>query len=137
SDTFFWTGITHGAVILLAGLLLVNPPAGYKVAAAAVKPKVRRHNLDFHCTEMLRTPQFYFLFVAMLSVGIGGLMVTAQLKPVATDFKIGAAAVTLALILTPLANGFSRILWGWASDYLGRDWTMFTAFSLQAVMLVA
>ena len=86
---------------------------------------------------MLRTPQFYFLFAAMLSIGIGGLMVTAQLKPVATNFKIGASAVTLALILTPLANGFSRILWGWVSEYFGRERTMFTAFFLQAIFLVA
>src|ERR1700740_1826483 len=84
SDTFLWTGITHGALILLAGLVLVNPPANYKVAAATVKPKVRRHDLEFTSWEMLRTPQFYFLFIAMLSIGIGGLMVTAQLKPVAT-----------------------------------------------------
>jgi OFA family oxalate/formate antiporter-like MFS transporter len=132
-----WTGISHGALILLSGLVLVNPPADYKVAAAAVKKNVRRHNLDFNYMEMLRTPQFYFLFVAMLSVGIGGLMVTAQLKPVATNFKIGEAALTIALVLTPLANGSSRILWGWASDYLGREYAMFTAFLLQAGFLVA
>ena len=138
SDTFLWTGISHGIVIMLSGLVLVNPPADYKVAAAvAAKPKVRRHNLEFNSMEMLGTPQFYFLFVAMLSIGIGGLMVTAQLKPIATDFKIGATAVTMALALTPLANGLSRILWGWISEYLGREWTMFTAFSLEAVFLVA
>ena len=137
SDTFLWTGITHGALILLSGLVLVNPPANYSVKAAAVKPKVRRHDVEFNCWEMLRTPQFYFLFVAMLSIGIGGLMVTAQLKPVATDFKIGEAAITIALVLTPLANGSSRILWGWVSDYLGREWTMFTAFGLQSILLVA
>jgi len=137
SDTFFWTGITHGAVILLAGLVLVNPPADYRVAAAAVKPKVRRHDLDFTYSEMLRTPQFYFLFIAMLSIGIGGLMVTAQLKPVATNFNVGEAALTVALVLTPLANGSSRILWGAVSDYLGREWSMFTAFLLQAIFLVA
>jgi hypothetical protein len=96
-----WTGISHGAVIVLAGLVLVNPPADYKVAIAAVRPKVRRHDLDFDYSEMLRTPQFYFLFIAMLSVGIGGLMVTAQLKPVATNFKVSDAALTLALVLTP------------------------------------
>lgn len=137
SDTFLWTGITHGAVILLAGLVLINPPAGYRVAAAAVKPKVRRHDLDFTYSEMLRTPQFYFLFIAMLSIGIGGLMVTAQLKPVATNFHVGEAALTVALVLTPLANGSSRILWGGVSDYLGREWTMFTAFLLEALFLVA
>lgn len=137
SDTFFWTGVTHGALIALAGLILVNPPADFKPVMAAVKPKVRRHHVEFTCTEMLRTPQFYVLFMAMLSMGIGGLMVTAQLKPVATNFKIGAAAVTMALILTPLANGMSRILWGWVSDHLGREWTMFTAFFLQSIFLVA
>jgi len=136
SQTFLWTGLSHGALIALAGLLMTNPPADYKVAPAAVKPKVRRHDLDFTYTEMLRTPQFYFLFLAMLSMGIGGLMVTAQLKPVATNFKVGEAALTIALILTPLANGFSRILWGWVSDYLGRERTMFTAFLLQAIFLL-
>jgi OFA family oxalate/formate antiporter-like MFS transporter len=137
SDTFLWTGISHGALILLAGLVLVNPPADYKVAAAAVKPRVRSHGLDFNSTEMLRTPQFYFLFLAMLSIGIGGLMVTAQLKPVATNFKVSDAALTVALILSPLANGSSRILWGWVSDYMGRERTMFTAFLLQAIFLLA
>ena len=48
ADTFLWTGISHGALILLSGLVLVNPPAGYKVAAAAVKPNVRRHDVDFN-----------------------------------------------------------------------------------------
>jgi OFA family oxalate/formate antiporter-like MFS transporter len=137
SDTFLWTGISHGALIILSGLVLINPPADYKVAAAVVKPNVRRQNLDFNYAEMLRTPQFYFLFLAMLSVGIGGLMVTAQLKPVATDFKIGEAALTVALVLTPLANGSSRLLWGWVSDYVGRERTMFTAFLLQAIFLLA
>ena len=137
SDTFLWTGISHGALIVLAGLVMVNPPADYKVAAAAVKPKVRRHDLEFYFSEMLRTPQFYFLFFAMLSMAIGGLMVTAQLKPVATNFKIGDAALTVALVLTPLANGSARILWGWVSDYLGRERTMFTAFFLQAICLLA
>ena len=137
ADTFFWTGLSHGVLIVLAGLVLVNPPSDYKVAAAVAKPKVRSAGLDFTPSEMLRTPQFYFLFFAMLSIGIGGLMVTAQLKPVATNFKIGAAAVTMALFLTPLGNGFSRILWGWVSDYLGREWTMFTAFLLQAIFLLA
>jgi OFA family oxalate/formate antiporter-like MFS transporter len=137
SDTFLWTGISHGALIVLAGLILVNPPANHEFRAAAVKKNVRRQNLDFNYSEMLRTPQFYFLFLAMLSVGIGGLMVTAQLKPVATNFRVADAALTVALVLTPLANGSSRILCGWVSDHLGRERTMFTAFLLQAIFLLA
>ncbi len=137
SDTFLWTGISHGGFIALSGLVMVNPPATYKVAAAAAKANVRRHDLQFTYSEMLRTPQFYFLFIAMLSVAIGGLMVTASVKPVATNFGIGATALTVALVLYPLANGLSRILWGSVSDYLGRERTMFIAFLLQAIFLVA
>ena len=137
SDTFIWTGITHGALIALSGLVMVNPPASYKVAAAAAKPNVRRHDLQFTYGEMLRTPQFYFLFVAMLSVAIGGLMVTASVKPVATDFGISHGALTVALILYPLANALSRILWGSVSDSFGRERTMFVAFLLQAIFLLA
>ena len=40
SDAFLWTGISHGALIVLAGLVLVNPPSNYKAAAAA--PRSRR-----------------------------------------------------------------------------------------------
>jgi len=139
SQTFAWTGITHGALIALSGLVLLNPPSPYKVAAAAAKPNaaVRRHDLQFTYTEMLRTPQFYFLFVAMLSVAIGGLMVTASVKPVATDFNIGHTALTIALILYPLGNALSRIMWGSVSDSLGREKTMFIAFLLQAIFLLA
>src|SRR5437868_212910 len=137
SATFLWTGISHGALIALSGLVLVNPPATYKVAAAAAKPNVRRHDLQFTYGEMLRTPQFYFLFVAMLSVATGGLMVTASVKPVATNFGISHGALTVALILYPLANAFSRILWGSVSDSFGRERTMFVAFLLQAIFLLA
>jgi OFA family oxalate/formate antiporter-like MFS transporter len=37
--------------------------------------------------------------------------------------------------LSPLANGASRIFWGWASDRLGREQTMIVAFVLQAIAL--
>src|ERR1700689_3506859 len=67
ADAFLWTGISHGALILLSALILVNPPANFKFAAAAVKPNVRRHDVNFDSSEMLRTPQLYFLFFAMLA----------------------------------------------------------------------
>ena len=48
---------------------------------------------------------------------------------------LSAAALTLAATLSPLANGASRIFWGWASDRLGRENTMIVAFVLQAICL--
>ncbi len=85
---------------------------------------------------MLRTPQFYVLFAMALMMGIGGLMATAQVGPMARSFKISATVLTVALTVDPLANGSARVFWGWVSDYIGRERAMFIAFLLQSVFLI-
>jgi OFA family oxalate/formate antiporter-like MFS transporter len=52
------------------------------------------------------------------------------------SWGLTAAALTLAATLSPVANGASRISWGWVSDHLGRENTMAIAFLLQAICLV-
>jgi OFA family oxalate/formate antiporter-like MFS transporter len=85
---------------------------------------------------MLRTVHFYVLFAMALMMGIGGLMATAQVAPMADTLKISATVLTISLTLNPLANGGARIFWGWVSDHVGRERTMFVAFLLQALVLV-
>ena len=84
---------------------------------------------------MLRTPHFYALYAMFLMMATGGLLVTAQAGPVAKSWGI-ASALLLATTLNPIANGASRISWGWVSDRFGRENTMVVAFSLQAVCLL-
>jgi MFS family permease len=81
---------------------------------------------------MLRTPHFYVLYLMLVMMATGGLLVTAQAGPMAQSWGIGLAALTLATSLSPLANGGSRIFWGWVSDHVGRELTMGVAFALQA-----
>ena len=83
------------------------------------------------------TTHFYILYLMMLMMGIGGLMVTANLAPMADSFKISATALTIALSMNPIANGASRLFWGWVSDRLGREQTMVVAFLIQALALVS
>jgi MFS transporter, OFA family, oxalate/formate antiporter len=137
--TFLYTGLALGMMIIIAGQFLKYPPLDFiKAAAAAVKPSVRKHTgEEFNSLEMLRTPQFYALYIMMLAVGIGGLMASAQVAPVARNFKVGATAVAIALSLNPIGNGIGRFGWGWVSDYLGRERTMYIAFFLQAIFLVS
>ena len=136
--TFVYTGMVLGILILCAGQFLKYPPMGFVPAPPpGVKPRIRRHGEEFNSWEMLRTPQFYALYVMMLMVGIGGLMATAQVAPVARNFHVGAAALVIALTLNPVGNGASRFLWGWVSDSLGRERTMATAFFLQAIFLAS
>jgi OFA family oxalate/formate antiporter-like MFS transporter len=73
-------------------------------------------------------------------------MATAQLGPIAKDFKVDSTVVTLgwvsmaalpfALSLDRILNGITRPFWGWVSDHIGRERTMATAFSLEALAII-
>jgi OFA family oxalate/formate antiporter-like MFS transporter len=128
-------------VIFGVAQFLINPdPRDPQIAGKkkVSRFKLRSHAEQFTSWEMLRTPQFYVLYAMMLMMGIGGLMVTAQVGSVADTLGIGKVALlTLALTVTPLANGGGRIFWGWVSDYIGREPTMIVAFLIQALALVS
>src|SRR5262249_8216363 len=70
----------------------------------------------------------------MMSTGF--LMVTANTGPIARSWGFSAGALALAATLSPMANGTSRVLWGWASDFIGRETAMVIAFLLNSASLV-
>jgi OFA family oxalate/formate antiporter-like MFS transporter len=135
--TFVATGLVQGAVIALVAQFLRHPaeppPVVRTAAAAAVAVPPVGRNLT--TLEMLRTPQFYMMYVAFVLMATGGLLVTANAGPIARSWGYSAAVLTLAATLSPLANGGSRIFWGWASDRLGRENTMVFTFTAQAACL--
>jgi OFA family oxalate/formate antiporter-like MFS transporter len=137
-DAFLWTGIFQGAVILVVAQFLRHPPHAPAKAAAggSARAVAKLGNHHFTTGEMLRTPQFYMLYLMFVMMATGGLLVTAHAGPMARAWGLTVAALTLAASLSPLANGASRIFWGWASDRLGREKTMIIAFLLQAVSLM-
>lgn len=135
--TFLATGLFQGLVIVAVAQFLRHPPrdaAHPPKPAAAAGAQVGRHH--FTTLEMLRTPQFYMMYVMFVLMATGGLLVTANAGPIAASWGYSTAVLALAATLSPLANGGSRIFWGWASDRLGRESTMVLSFSLQAVCLL-
>jgi MFS transporter, OFA family, oxalate/formate antiporter len=134
--TFVTTGVLQGLVILIVAQFLRHPAA--EPASAKLAPGVASQQLgkrQFTTLEMLRTPQFYAMYVAFVLMSTGGLLVTANAGPISKSWGLSAAALTLAATLSPLANGASRIFWGAVSDRLGRENTMVGAFVLQAIFL--
>jgi OFA family oxalate/formate antiporter-like MFS transporter len=132
--TFLATGIAQGLVIVLVAQFLRHPRADSpapKVAGGASTVDRRQ----FTTPEMLRTPQFYFMYVMFVLMATGGLLVTANAGPIARSWGYSADLLALAAMLSPLANGGSRIFWGWVSDRLGRESTMVLSFTLQAMCL--
>ena len=132
-STFVATGILQGVVIAVAAQFLRHPVAAPAPAKAETKA-VSVEKKQFTTMEVLRTPQFYVMYVAFVLMATGGLLVTANAGPMARSWGF---AITLAATLSPLANGASRIFWGWTSDRLGRENTMILTFVLQALCLVA
>jgi OFA family oxalate/formate antiporter-like MFS transporter len=146
--TFIVWGIVQGAVVVLAALFLKAPPTGWLPKTWRLKgsPEVKgRQSLrDFQPGEMAATPHFWLMYVIMAMVATGGLMATAQLAPMAKDFKVDklvvvllgmslGPALTFALQADRLINGLCRPFWGWVSDRIGREKTMTLAFGLEGV----
>jgi OFA family oxalate/formate antiporter-like MFS transporter len=137
---FLWTGLFQGLIIVAVAQVLRHPTAEEAAAAPAAVTKVSRsrRNADHFTTwEMLRTPHFYLLYVMFVAMSVGGLLATAQPGPLVEAWGLPIVALTLATTISPLANGASRIFWGWVSDHTGRENAMVVAFLLQAVFLLS
>jgi OFA family oxalate/formate antiporter-like MFS transporter len=103
--------------------LMANPPAGYKPDGwtPSASAAARR---DFTTIEVLRTPQFYLLWIAYCLGTTAGLMTISQLVPMARSSGLTATAAALALTMGAFGNAGGRILSGWLSDSLGRLTTL-------------
>jgi OFA family oxalate/formate antiporter-like MFS transporter len=135
---FFVTGILQGVIILVVAQVLRHPGPEFAArhpASRVIRRRVRLNHDQFSTPEMLRTPHFYLLYFMFVAMATGGLLVTAQAGPVATEWGITRTALTAALALDRISNGLSRVAWGWLSDHIGRETTMAIAFVLQAACL--
>jgi len=139
-SAFLWFGLAQGAIILLLSPFLKAPLPGQVRTSA--KKKIGQSTRDFAPGEMLKTPLFWVLYAMFTMVAAGGLMATAQLGPIARDFGLdklqvvflGIAGTTLVVagIVDNILNGVARPFFGWVSDNIGREPTMFIAFTAGA-----
>ena len=134
-STFLATGLLQGLVIVIVAQFLRHPQAEPAAAGQAATGGAQVGKRQFSTPEMLRTPQFYVMYVMFVLMATGGLLVTANAGPMARSWGLSAGALTLAATLSPLANGASRVFWGWTSDRIGRELTMIVTFVLQAIAL--
>lgn len=137
--TFQILGGIFLVMTVIGAFLLKNPPAGYRPAGwtpPAPSAKSGATTKDFTPMEVLRTPTFYFMWVAYALGTLAGLMVISQLIPFAKSVGIpGAALVTLSLVVGAVANASGRILSGWMSDTMGRLNVLRTMIAISIVAM--
>ena len=142
--TFLFFGLLQGAVVVALSLLLQAPKEGQLPVVKASATQSRR---NYGPGEMVKAPVFWVMYLMFVLVAAGGLMATAQLGSIAKDFKIADVpvsilgltmpALTFALSIDRVLNGLTRPFFGWVSDNIGRENTMFIAFGLEAVGVLA
>jgi OFA family oxalate/formate antiporter-like MFS transporter len=141
--TFLKFGLLQGAVVFVVGWFLRAPSAQF------VPPQQRgpvNTVRDYTPVEMLRRPIFWILFVMFVFSASGGLIATAQLTPMAGDLGVAGAHVSLlgvtllalpfALSMNRVFNGISRPFFGWMSDRIGRERTLFIAFIIEGAAIL-
>jgi OFA family oxalate/formate antiporter-like MFS transporter len=144
-QTFMFFGLIQGGSVFLLAFLLRAPKAGELPSVKNVKVNLSRR--DYTPVEMAKTPVFWIMYLMFTVVAAGGLMATAQIGPIAKDYGLAQTPVTLlgltlpaltfALAIDRVLNGVTRPFFGWVSDHIGRENTMFIAFAMEAVGILA
>jgi len=149
SQTFLLYGISFIVLILLGSLWMVFPPAGWKPDGyddhEAGSNDAEHPKRQFHSGEMIRTPQFYMIFLTFVFTAGAGLMSIGLMKLYPMEALQGAgmsestasalAGTAMALFFS-VANGLGRILWGTLSDSLGRKRSIILMATSQGVMMI-
>lgn len=139
--TFLYFGLGQGIIVVLLGLMLLPPSVKILSDVKATLKAAATYNASPR--QVLSSPIFWVMYAMFVMMAAGGLMATAQLGPIAKDFGLHDSpvsilgltlpALTFALTIDRVLNGLTRPFFGWVSDNIGRENTMFLAFAVEAV----
>lgn len=148
SGTFSLYGLLFCLMIAIGAIWMRFPPEGWvpegyhpETNAAAAE---EANEENFSIAEMLRTPQFYLIFATFAFSAAAGLMSIGLMKLYPMEALQGsgysmaessAIAGTAMAVFFSLANGLGRIIWGTASDKLGRKKSILLMTSIQGITL--
>jgi MFS transporter, OFA family, oxalate/formate antiporter len=156
--TFMYLGIIFLVAVVLGAQLMVVPPAGYKpegwTPPAPAPGAAASSGGDFTTMEMLKTPQFYLLWITYFAGCMAGLMIIMNITnmwqspsmielvkgmPIVTKdaFKAVADQGALAVMIVAILNAAGRLVWGQVSDVIGRKMTLIIIFAFAGVIMLA
>lgn len=147
-------GDVQGLLTIACATVISAPPAGWLPPGWRPRP-VRQSRYDLPPIRfgrngggpllggMVVRSSFWLLYLIMTLMGFTGLVITAQIEPIAryyhvdqTKILLGLTALVLAIQIDRILNGLSRPFWGWVSDKVGRYNAMALAFGAQALTIV-
>lgn len=139
-STFAIFSLMFVVVTIVGALFIKNPPEGFKPAGWT--PPATKNGLALHHftpAEVLRTPQFYMVTLALMCATAAGSMMIPMAKILGLQPGSGLtkeAAVAGVMIISG-CNSFGRLFWGWASDKLGRRKTILILLVIAGLSIVS
>lgn len=138
-------GINTSFLILGIGILIIavplactinNPPSDYQAQApAGYLAKKNDVNVDMQWRDMLKTPQFYSLWLMYALASSAGLMIIGNITSIAVKQSDLTQTAFLVVVLA-IFNSGGRIVAGILSDKIGGIKTLMLAFMLQGVNMM-
>lgn len=130
-------GVAFLVIVVGLSQLLKTPPQGYVApgALAVANSTGPQKKNEYLPLEMLRTWQFYALWLMYAFAAGAGLMIISKLTKIA-DVQAGINMGFWFVVALAIGNGAGRVAAGVVSDKIGRKATMFICFVMQAVLIV-
>jgi OFA family oxalate/formate antiporter-like MFS transporter len=154
-NTFLYLGIIFFVAVVIGAQFMRVPPAGFK--PEGWEPTVQTNKdgaitkIDYSTNEMLKTPQFWLLWLTFFAGCTAGLMIIMNVTNVwqstsflaagsegvtADVFKTITAAGALAVMVVAILNAVGRIAWGKISDNIGRKSTLMAMLLMAGVVML-
>ncbi len=148
STTFTIYGIAFIAMVVIGGIWMKFPPAGWLPKGYEEKSTgaAKADSINFSSKQMLGKVQFYLIFLTFVFSAGAGLMSIGLMKLYPMDalqanglsaVEASAIAGTAIAVFFSLANGLGRILWGMLSDKLGRKTSILIMTATQGILVIA
>lgn len=158
-SVFVLYGIIFAAMVIIGSLVMKDPPTGW-LPKGYIPPEANAAKasgqVNFETNEMLKTPQYYMLFITFVFSALAGLMVIYCIKLFGIDAltfsKLGSlnpsnpefnetvtwasSVAGTAMATYAILNGLGRIIWGVVSDKLGRKTSIFLMCLLQGIIMI-
>jgi OFA family oxalate/formate antiporter-like MFS transporter len=141
---FLQFGVGQGLVVLVLAIFLRKPSQAMLVKKKQLN--LPQTKVDYTPAQVLRSPTFWVMYLVFVMVAAPGLALAAQIASIGIDFNLAdtpigvlgfqTLALTVAIQLDRIFDGFGRPFFGWVSDNIGRENTMFIAFGTGAIMLM-
>lgn len=136
-NTFIYMGIAFVIIVILLSQFLKFPVAGWKPAGWTPKTAGVAVAAELTTAEMVKTPNFWGLFLAFTIGSLAGLMAIGISSPVGTEIiKLDAAMAAGLVGIFAIFNGLGRPLFGWLTDRITPRWAALINLAIICVAAV-